>query len=64
MTEVAPHEFRPMFRWLNRGRCSHCYIHEALHPINGWTASRPLGDKTRPGTPSAIAKGGGRVQVR
>jgi hypothetical protein len=42
---VSPHEFDPLKRWWNRGRCSRCLAHEELHPALGWLPSRPLFDK-------------------
>jgi hypothetical protein len=43
--QVGPHEFVPLRRWRNRGRCRACYLNAAYHPVRGWVAARPLGDK-------------------
>lgn len=42
--DVAPHEFRPLKRWRNRGRCAGCKVHQANHPTIGWMPARPIGD--------------------
>jgi hypothetical protein len=48
-TTVGPHEFVPLRRWFNRGRCQHCLIHESLHPsLHAWWPARALGDKSVP----------------
>lgn len=54
--EVGPHEFRPLRRLLNRGRCAACYCHEDLHPVAVYTAARPLLDRRLPvvGTKGAL----------
>ena len=44
----GPHEFSPLKRFRNRGRCRHCFMPESFHPINGWTPARALGDKRMP----------------
>lgn len=44
--DVSPHEFRPLKRWRNRGRCAVCMAHEELHPALGWLPSRPYRDKS------------------
>jgi hypothetical protein len=41
---TSPHEFAPLKRWRNRGRCRHCLAHEDLHPARGWLPSRPMFD--------------------
>jgi hypothetical protein len=41
---VSPHEFAPLKRWRNRGRCRICLAHEEIHPALGWLPSRPLFD--------------------
>ena len=46
--EVGPHEFRPLRRWFNRGRCAGCYCHENLHPVSVYTAARPYLDRRPP----------------
>lgn len=43
--EVGPHDYTPLRRFLNGGRCSACYRHEAEHPIRRWVAARPYGDR-------------------
>jgi hypothetical protein len=44
MTQVGPHEFKPLRRFFNKGRCEACYLHEDYHPVNGWTQARPMFD--------------------
>jgi hypothetical protein len=61
--QTGPHEFRPMKRFFNRGRCMHCYIHEVFHPINGYVTSRPWRDFSLPGSPKATSRGGWRIEV-
>lgn len=39
--DVAPHDFKPLKRWRNRGRCSVCLVHEEHHPTRGWLPARP-----------------------
>lgn len=46
MNSVEPHQFVPLRRFFNRGRCRVCYQPETLHPTTVWEASRPLGDNT------------------
>ena len=55
--QVGPHEFRPLKKWRNRGRCEACYVHENVHPVTGWTPSRHYGDKSMPGSLRAILGG-------
>lgn len=62
-TDVGPHDFVPLRRRFNGGRCRACYIHERYHPIEGWTAARPLGDNARPGSLVAIARGGNSIRL-
>jgi len=47
MNEVGPHAFIPLRRFVNRGRCRACYLHEQDHPTRRWHAARPLGDSRR-----------------
>jgi hypothetical protein len=63
MAEVGPHDFVPLRRWFNRGRCLHCFVHECFHPVRGWAVARPVGDKALPGSPSAVARGGSRIEA-
>jgi hypothetical protein len=42
--DTAPHEFAPLKRWFNRGRCRACLAHEDIHPALGWLPARPLYD--------------------
>lgn len=44
-THVDPHEFKPLQRFRNGGRCAVCFAHEDFHPTLGWVPARPLGDK-------------------
>ena len=46
--QVGPHEFEPLRRFRNRGRCRACYVHEDSHPLTGWAEARPLGNKALP----------------
>ncbi len=45
-TDVSPHEFVPLRRFRNRGRCMACLAHESLHPALGWLPSRAIGDES------------------
>ena len=47
-SKVGAHQFKPISRWRNKGRCKHCYVPEHLHPIDGWVEARPIGDKRLP----------------
>lgn len=40
---VSPHEFGPLRRFWNRGRCRACYWPESEHPRLLWSVARPLG---------------------
>lgn len=51
---TGPHEFVPLKRWRNRGRCRHCLAHEDLHPTRGWLPSRPLFDERAAINPSRV----------
>jgi hypothetical protein len=44
--DTEPHEFAPLRRWRNRGRCRVCKVHEANHPVWFWAPSRPLRDRS------------------
>lgn len=55
--QVAPHEFRPLKRWRNRGRCEACYVHERAHPVMGWTPARHYDDKCLPSSTRAMMGG-------
>lgn len=58
--QVGPHEFRPLKRWRNRGRCEACYLVEQLHPVRGWTQLRPLKDDSF--APPVVPDGGAAVE--
>ncbi len=45
---TGPHEFAPLKRWWNRGRCKHCFVPRIDHPVRGWVEARALGDKRLP----------------
>lgn len=51
MTAIAgPHGFTALGlldAFLPSGRCRHCFIPRAQHPIHCWLLARPLGDKRR-----------------
>ncbi len=40
--DVSPHEFKPLRRFRNRGRCATCLCHEEIHPALGWLPARPM----------------------
>lgn len=43
--DTSPHEFSPLKKWRNRGRCTACLVHEDHHPTWGWLPARPMYDK-------------------
>lgn len=45
--DTAPHEFVPLKRFRNQGRCKVCMAHQELHPAIGWLPARPLQDKSQ-----------------
>lgn len=48
MSQVSPHEFIPLKRLFNRGRCRACVYHEVSHPFAAWVEARAIGDKSLP----------------
>jgi hypothetical protein len=47
---VEPHEFKPLRRFRNNGRCSTCLLHEIDHgqPLPSWPLARPGSDGRPP----------------
>lgn len=43
--QVSPHDYQPLRRWWNRGRCRACYVHQDAHPVPAYSPARPVGDK-------------------
>jgi hypothetical protein len=48
MVSVGPHDFKPLRRFFNRGRCRACHADRGRHPVNAYSRARPLGDKSLP----------------
>lgn len=40
----GPHEYAPLKRWRNRGRCRSCMRPEGEHPAAGWNPARAYHD--------------------
>jgi hypothetical protein len=47
---VDPHEFEPLRRFRNKGRCRRCLLHERYHGrrLPNWPLSRAVGDDRFP----------------
>lgn len=54
--EVGPHDFKPLKRWRNRGRCSTCLVHEQHHPIARWAPARAYRDASEALRYTAMSK--------